>query len=174
MTPVIRVATPADARGVAHVVVTTWRVAYKGMISDAGLASLSVSEREDCWKARLGGRDPNALDWTTVVCEEGSNIIGFATSRPCGDEDKDSSSVGEVLAMYVLPDHWGRGLGKRLMDGALDQLKARSFSEVSLWVVEMNSRARRFYESAGFQADGLKRLTVRLGTEIVEVRYIKK
>jgi ribosomal protein S18 acetylase RimI-like enzyme len=169
---IIRDATEADARGVAEVVVNSWRVAYKGIIADEGLASLSVDERETSWRERLRGTEPLAADWTTVVCEAAGKVIGFATYRPCGDEDKERASVGELVAIYVLPDHWGRGIGKQMLDEVMGRFNAQAVSHVTLWVIESNARARRFYELAGFRADGLAKREAKLGTSLMLVRYV--
>jgi ribosomal protein S18 acetylase RimI-like enzyme len=173
MESVICVATEADARGIAEVVVFTWRVVYKGIISDDGLASLSIDERERCWRERLRGNDPDSADWTTLVCEIGGKIIGFTTHRPCGDEDKDRSSVGELLAIYLLPEYWGKGIGKQMLDEVINHFKQQAVSEISLWVIESNQRARRFYELAGFQSDGVKKSETKLGTSVVLMRYVR-
>ena len=169
----IRVATEADARGVARIVVESWRVAYKGIISDEGLAGLSIDEREVSWRERLRGSDPSSADWTTLVCEENGEAIGFATYRPCGDEDKDPSSVGELVAIYMLPHYWGQGLGKRMWEEVLRRFEAQGVSEITLWVIESNLRARRFYEIAGFRADGSKKVEPKLRTNLVLIRYAR-
>lgn len=168
-----RVATEADARGVAEVVVLTWRAVYKGIISDDGLASLSVDEREACWRDRLRGSDPDALDWTTLVSEVNGKIVGFTCYRPCGDEDKDRASVGELLAIYLLPEFWGRGLGRQMLDEVMRRFQDQGVLEETLWVFESNHRARRFYEIAGFRADGVKKRETKLGTSVVVVRYVR-
>ena len=173
MQALIRVATEADARGVAEVVVLTWQVVYKGIISDEGLAGLSIHERERCWVPRLRGSDPDSSDGTTLVCEIGGKIIGFTTHRPCGDEDKDRTSVGELVAIYLIPEYWGKGIGKQMLDEVMKHFQEQGVSEVSLWVIESNQRARRFYEIAGFQTDGVKKTEVKLGTSLVLVRYVK-
>jgi RimJ/RimL family protein N-acetyltransferase len=170
----IRVATEADARSVAEVLILSWRTAYRGIISDEGLAGLSIDEREACWRDRLRGDDPNSADWTNIVCESGGKIIGLATYRPCGDEDKDRGSVGELVAIYLLPSYWAQGLGKRMLDEVMSRFKEQSVSEVTLWVIESNRRARRFYEIAGFKPDGLKKNEVKLGTSLVLVRYVRE
>jgi GNAT superfamily N-acetyltransferase len=65
---------------------------------------------------------------------------------------------GEWLeAMYVLPAAWGRGLADQLHAAALDQLRAHGAMRGRLWVLELNGRARRFYERHGWQPDGTSR-----------------
>ncbi len=65
---------------------------------------------------------------------------------------------GEWLeAMYVLPAAWGSGLADRLHAAALDQLRAHGAVRARLWVLELNGRARRFYERHGWRPDGTSR-----------------
>jgi len=172
MADTIRIAKESDAYSIAEVVVLTWQVIYSGIISDKDLANFSVFEREKCWKKRLQGNDPQCLDWTTLVYEKERKIIGFATYRPSGDTDKNKDSVVELVAIYLLPGYWEQGLGKRLMDDVLGRAKTQGVSEVSLWVIEANSRARKFYERTGFHTDGAKKDQVILGTMVTEVRYV--
>jgi ribosomal protein S18 acetylase RimI-like enzyme len=88
--------------------------------------------------------------------------IGFATFGPYrlnGDPDGEvDPSAGEVLAIYVDPDHHGRGAGRALMDAAVAALRDTGVGEVRLWVLEANTPARRFYERYGFVADGERHL----------------
>ena len=56
------------------------------------------------------------------------------------------------------------------MAHALQALREMGFSQAVLWVLEQNSRARRFYEKQGFAADGAAR-TLHIGRDLAEVRY---
>ena len=63
---------------------------------------------------------------------------------------------------------------ERMLDEVMSRFKEQSVSEVTLWVIESNRRARRFYEIAGFKPDGLKKNEVKLGTSLVLVRYVRE
>jgi RimJ/RimL family protein N-acetyltransferase len=81
-----------------------------------------------------------------------------------------------VYAIYVDPDRWSTGTGRALMDTAVAHLHDAGFVEIRLWVLDDNPRARRFYERAGFRADGVTKVDTfdaggRFETEAVEVRY---
>jgi ribosomal protein S18 acetylase RimI-like enzyme len=54
--------------------------------------------------------------------------------------------------LYVVPEHWSTGAGRRLLDRVLETLIAAGEHRLVLWVLESNVRARRFYERAGFTA----------------------
>jgi GNAT superfamily N-acetyltransferase len=65
----------------------------------------------------------------------------------------------ELHALYVLPDYWNRGIGRRLLEAAV------GVSE--LWVLHDNFRARRFYEGHAWRADGMQRQAY----GVIELRY---
>ena len=56
--------------------------------------------------------------------------------------------------LYVRPEHWGSGLGRKLHDEVLDRLRAGGSPRCHLWVLEHNDRARRFYERLGWRENG--------------------
>ena len=57
------------------------------------------------------------------------------------------------------------------MAAAVDELRVLGFDEAILWVLDGNTRARRFYELAGWQPDGAEKQMVWRGVEVHEVRY---
>jgi ribosomal protein S18 acetylase RimI-like enzyme len=84
-------------------------------------------------------------------------LLGFVAYSPSRDDDADPDLVGEIDAIYVLPSAWGEGVGRRLMGAALARLAEAEFVQVTLWVLDSNIRARRFYEIAGWLADGAQK-----------------
>jgi RimJ/RimL family protein N-acetyltransferase len=60
-----------------------------------------------------------------------------------------------------------------LLEHAEDGL-ARDFDEATLWVLEANRRARRFYEHAGWRRDGTNKFEEFLGVHSEETRYRKR
>ena len=67
---------------------------------------------------------------------------------------------------------WGDGSGPALLAASLDALRASGFATASLWVLEDNPRARRFYEREGWAVDGGQRQEDVLGVTINEVGYL--
>lgn len=61
------------------------------------------------------------------------------------------SNGGDLLrTLYVRPSHQGMGVGSTLHDFALERLRARGCSRATLWTLEENWPARRFYEKRGW------------------------
>jgi hypothetical protein len=57
------------------------------------------------------------------------------------------------------------------MDAALQGLAGAGFTAATLWVLESNARARRFYEACGWSADGTAKVDDSRGFPLSEVRY---
>ena len=150
MTLRIREALPADARAIAEIHVRSWQAAYRGQLTDDYLDGLSVDDRLEQHRRSL--EEPPA-EWRTWVAQDGDVLAGFVVTGPSQDADA-TERTGEVYAIYLEPDRVGTGLGRELFEHALADLRDRRFSAVTLWVLETNERARRFYEVAGWRADG--------------------
>jgi ribosomal protein S18 acetylase RimI-like enzyme len=162
----VRAAKPDDAEAIARVHTRSWQQAYTHLFTAEELAGISVDARARMWREVIGG---SAI---VVVGEQDGEVAGFANAGPTGDHD--APGLGELNAIYVDPEAWGRGLGRELLAEIESQLRAQGFEEALLWVAEDNPRTRRFYELAGWAADGKQRPVEFLGREISEVRYRKQ
>jgi GNAT superfamily N-acetyltransferase len=160
----VRPATGADAVAIETIRVQGWRTAYRHVLPPAQLDGLPVDAER--WRVRLE-RPPRG--WSTLVVERDGHVIGFASTGPSRDE----LATGELYALYVQPDAWSTGAGRTLI-AAAEVALARSYDEVSLWVLEENTRARRFYEIAGWEFDGTRKVEELLGVDAVQVRYRKR
>jgi GNAT superfamily N-acetyltransferase len=164
----IRPAEPTDAPGIAEVHVRSWQDAYRGLLPQDYLDNLDVVHRREGWDRILA-----TTGWPRTgafVAEDSHAIIGFTHVGPTRDQDE-PRAVGEVTAIYVLSRAWGTGAGRALMAGAVSTLADAGFAEASLWVLDANTRARRFYELAGWAADGADRVEELRGFPLREVRY---
>jgi ribosomal protein S18 acetylase RimI-like enzyme len=166
----IRSAEATDARAIAAVHVASWRAAYVGLVPDDFLADLSVDDREAMWRDILVRTEWPARG-TLVLLREAA-VVGFASVGPSRDDDT-APGTGELWAIYLHPDHWGTGSGRRLMSEAVARLDEAGFVRATLWVLTGNDRARRFYEAAGWSSDGAVRTETRPGFVLTEVRYVR-
>lgn len=146
----IRDMTPEDADGKGYVHWKSWQETYRGLIPEAHLARQTLERCRDA-----------AHRWpeNTLVAELGGKIVGFACHGLCRDEDL--SGCGEVIAIYILKEVQGLGIGRALMEAALERLSA--YHTISVWVLKENRQAIGFYEHFGFQFDGAAQETA-LGT----------
>ena len=60
----------------------------------------------------------------------------------------------EIARLYVLEEYLGSGLGKKLLDTAVDFAKQHQKKYLWLGVWEHNARAIRFYEKNGLRIFG--------------------
>ena len=161
----IRLAEPEDAMAVARVHVRSWQVAYRGLLPDEYLDQLRPEDRAERYD--FASRDP--LKPRTIVATEGGLIYGFATTAP--SRDPDLKDHGELFALYVEPEQWGRGIGVALVSAARAHLFGSGFRDALLWVLAGNVRAEHFYQIDGWAADDLRRTDSVWGVTVDEVRY---
>ncbi|MAT97505.1 MAG: GNAT family N-acetyltransferase [Anaerolineaceae bacterium] len=165
----IRMATVDDVEQIAAVHVQSWQGAYRGLLPDDFLANLSVERRIEQWQRVLSNPANNV-----PVYEDEGQVVGFVSYGRTRDEDLDQDKTGEIYAIYLLPDRWGKGFGAALMKESLARLEKQGYQAVSLWALTGNERAIRFYEQFGFKPDGTTKVDSRPGgLELHEVRYVK-
>ena len=130
--------------------VRSWQEAYRGLLPDSYLERLSVDERAERRLTSIAEAAPRS---GVLVAEADGLIVGFASFCPSRDDDA-AEDVGEVPAIYLDPEVVGRGIGRRLFEAVTEELRRAGFGRATLWVLEANERARRFYERAGWRWDG--------------------
>jgi GNAT superfamily N-acetyltransferase len=160
----IRTPTGEDAPGIARAQERAWQSAYRNVFPVDELDRGGFI-RAALWRERLEHPPPG---WTTFVADEDGEIIGFVSVGP----SRDQRGLGELYAIYVHPDWWGTGTGRSLIERGETELRFR-YREATLWVLEANPRARSFYETAGWAADGANKSDERWGVRAPEVRYRK-
>ena len=141
----------------------TWQQAYAHIFPAEQLAAIREDQRAEGWRGHI--TEPSTH---TLVADEPEGVAGFVSVGPALDEPE---PLGELFAIYVLPEASGRGIGQALMAEALSRLRGDGYDEAILWVFEDNPRTRRFYESAGWQADGGVKDDTMLETAVRELRY---
>lgn len=56
--------------------------------------------------------------------------------------------------IFVVPIHWGQGIGGQLVDAVLAEAQSRGYDRVQLWTHLDNARAQRLYDGRGFSRSG--------------------
>lgn len=161
----IRQARPDDASAVAGVYVRSWRVAFAGLIPQHYLGAMDPSREESEWKIRI-----TETRWPSsgvLVAETEAGIVGFAGFSA----SQETPAIAEVGTLYAIPEVWSTGIGKQLMLATLTVLGQADYTQATLWVLEDNQRARRFYEAAGWAADGAAVEDFTGGASLQKLRY---
>ena len=190
----VREGAAADIPAIEEVRRASWRAAYAGLIEAQHI------ERDVARPSRLPHPNPSRrtlvatagdhravvgysafgpqrtvppAPLTTFPADEGQAEEGPpAQPAPPFTESGLAGETGEVYALYVTPAWWSTGTGRSLMAAALAALSETGFDRAVLWVLAGNARARRFYERAGFTADGAVNVLAGLGG-VLEVRYAR-
>lgn len=149
--PIIRLATSPDAPALAHLARRTFIEAYASETTPDDLAAyLEQALTLGTWRDELARSDYGCL-----LAVAGPDSIGYAQLRkgftpPCVRDE----APMELARLYVLERWVGRGVGSRLMQGALDLATARGASALWLGVWDRNARAIAFYRRWGFRDVG--------------------
>ena len=165
----LRSALPSDAQAIAHVHIRSWQAAYRDLMPADYLHSLgaTLARREAFWSRSIESGESNV-----VVAELDTQVVGWICIGAGRDEDAVVGESGEVMAIYVLAEHWHTGVGLALWQAGVQQLIAQDFQRLTLWVLAGNERAIRFYRRAGcVEEAGSERTLERGGVTLVEVRY---
>ncbi|MFJ8901405.1 ribosomal protein S18-alanine N-acetyltransferase [Streptomyces sp. NPDC102351] len=109
------------------------------------------------WSELAHARGPGATR-RYVVAEEGGRIVGYAGLTTSGAEgDAGDAPAADVQTIAVTRDHWGTGLGSRLLTELLRAATEFECTEVMLECRVDNVRAQKLYERFGFEAIGVRR-----------------
>lgn len=165
----VRAAAPSDAEQIAAVHVQSWQAAYRGLLPQDYLDQLDPADRLPRWRRTLREVDP--ASGGVIVAVKNGRICGASWFGPARDTDTDPIQVGELIGIYLVPEAWGKGLGRSLMTAAAEHLTIAGYTQATLWVLQSNARARRFYAKAGWTEDGAVKQDDRLGFPITELRY---
>ena len=82
------------------------------------------------------------------IAEDNGTIIGG-----CGVFPTPGLSVGcaELVKLYLLPSHRGKGIGRELIERTLDKARILGYTQIYLESLPELSKAIHIYEKAGFR-----------------------
>ena len=133
---VIRKAGEEDVRAVSEIIVEGWQTAYRGIIDGDFLDSLSVESQYQ--------RDVRRFGKYRVAADE-RGVLGFAWNEVMDGEDADC----EIIALYVRASERKKGVGRALLQDAMDAFRKAGRKRMIIWCLKENHEARKFYEKTG-------------------------
>jgi len=144
----IRKGVVIDASAVATININTWKVAYKGIIPQVHLDSLSINDKIPRWEKAIKDLTVNKKELFIAEISDlnGSEIIGFSMGGPSHFEDYKID--GDLYAIYVLPKYWNQGIGTLLFNSVIKYFLNKNFKTMVIWALKENS-ACNFYEKLG-------------------------
>lgn len=139
----IRKARQSDIEAIAEIKVMGWKTAYRGIIDDEYLNSMSLSDQADNFK--------NSYSLETIfVAETENEILGFCRFYEYDNavyEDKEIDC--EIREIYVRPSMKRMGIGSQLFGHTYLYLKNKGKKKLYLGCFKKNVNAIRFYEKMG-------------------------
>jgi len=127
--------TAEEIEGKSRVHWQTWREAYDEILP------AEFQEQMTLDKCRLYSQK---YPENTLIALDDAKVVGFVSYGDFRDSD---TRAGEIFALYVLKDYYGKGVGQQLMQAAFAALYG--YQEIILWVLEDNKRAIAFYGKMG-------------------------
>ncbi|MDH4168373.1 MAG: bifunctional GNAT family N-acetyltransferase/class I SAM-dependent methyltransferase [Acidimicrobiia bacterium] len=144
----LRPARPDDAEAVAEANNRCWQTAYRGVLPDEALDAIGPHDRVEAWRQW-------ALDHPdrfVVAVDDDDRAVGYVTVDPAPVGEPDH--VGEILSLYVHPDHWRSGVGRLLLDCGCRLLVDAGCTQGLLCTLADVAPTRAFYAAQGWLHDG--------------------
>lgn len=146
--PIVRRATPADLPRIGR------------------LGALLVEEHYEFDSRRFLAAEPGTAegyasfistqiedpDMAVLVADDDGNVIGYAYAAVEGHDYMALRGPAGVLHDVIVdPEHRGRGVGRLLLDAALEFVRSRGGPRVVLSTAARNEAAQRIFASMGFR-----------------------
>lgn len=143
----ISIARPEDARLIRQIQHDVWLTTYPNEALgitlqeiQARVAAYITPEAVEYLQKSLA--NPDQMTWLANL---DSKIVGYCMALK-GEE------TNQITAIYILEEYHGKGLGKALIEPALNWLGTAKPIEVE--VASYNAKAIRFYNKHGFRDSG--------------------
>jgi len=152
-----------DLAAVGNLYALSWQHHYMGILPDTYLERLTG----DRWNAILCADPSSSIAVFVDGKLRGAATIGFP-------RDEGRENYGEVTSIYLHPESKNQGLGRRLMETAMERLREEGCENVCVWVMEPCRASIGFYEHIGFRPSGRTHGEMYGGRMIPLVEYIRK
>ncbi len=136
----LRQATPDDLEAIQRVAERSWTADYPAFTSRES----AVEGVHEWYSERRLHEEIDRPDAVVLVAERVGDVVGFAHAAWSGQQ-------GDVMRVYVDPDHRGQGVGSALLESTVATLFERDVEEVRGMVLADNEPGNEFYRSHGFE-----------------------
>ena len=159
----IRRAAPADAEAICAVHVASIRGLCAGHYTAAQIDAWAGGKRPELYARAM---EQGEAMFVAELLPPAAGGAGSATVIGIG-----TAQGGEVRAVYVHPDHVGRGVGSALLKAVEAHARAEGISVLRL---HSTLNARSFYAAYGYQDEGEAVFPLRPGVELPCVKMSKR
>ena len=160
-----REAQAEDAGLISRIYATSWREAYRGLLPQHSLDRLP----DDYWV-------PTIRSW--LMIGQFAGLIAYEDDLPVGcaifgrGRDESHSDWGEIVAVYLLPAYFRRGVGTALVQETLAALRQEGFCRFYLWCLAGADAAEAFYRKMQFKPTSDHHFFPIGGETAREIRYV--
>lgn len=123
--------------------------AFEGVSIDQGIENVFGQINGHDWKWRKARhladdlqRDPEGI----LVAEYDGRIVGFVSTWM----DREAG-IGHIPNISLVPDMRGQGLGRRLLELALDRFRQAGMTHAKIETLVQNEIGNHLYQSVGFE-----------------------
>jgi ribosomal protein S18 acetylase RimI-like enzyme len=131
----IRRASVDDTDAIAAYHHRCWVIAFSSLLEPGMVDRMDPVGKVDRWRQWLAPES----NFVTMVADLSGTPIGHTTV-----------SGHELVHLFVDPDHWGHGLGRKLLEVGEGILRSAGHREIELNTMVGNERAIDLYCSAGW------------------------
>lgn len=155
----IKEATFADLADIARIHVRSWQQTYVGLVPQAYLDSMDVLTFQKKWEGIFQGNI--AENKNLYIAYDNGKAAGFISFGRNRDRHKDG--WGEIYALYLLKQSWGKSIGYALFEKTRHKLREGGIDHAYLWVLDTNENALRAYGKWGGIIDKTSTLNTKIG-----------
>ncbi|MBB6626465.1 GNAT family N-acetyltransferase [Nocardioides sp. KIGAM211] len=166
----VRIAWGDDAGAIAELQLRTWRTSYADLVPMDALPT-DVAGAAEAWRQSLAA-SKDARNRVLVALER-NRVVGFAITSPAADPDCDPVADAELMELTIDPDERGKGHGSRLLQAAVDTMRADRFTRAVLWAMSTDDALRGFLTEAGWAPDTAHRELDLDGDGTTRVRQVR-
>ena len=131
-----------DIPHVVDIQMNGWLEAYRGIIDDYTLDSMDRNRKI----TKMQGNYTNGL---FIVATLNNEVVGFCRYA---DDNSYSPNWGidcEITALYIKPELKYQGIGTKLFNYVVDDMKNKNKKKLVIWCLKDNYPSRKFYEKMG-------------------------
>lgn len=164
--PTLTPAVAADAAAIALLHAQSWRIAYRGLLTDEYLDQHVLGDRTTFWSKRFSAPQPERR--LVLKALDDSALLGFV----CVLLDEEPAWGVRLDNLHVSPGLKGTGIGYVLFQAAREwTAQMMPDALMHLWCVERNLVARRFYDRQGGKVVETASRPIAQGLCLPELRY---
>jgi ribosomal protein S18 acetylase RimI-like enzyme len=135
--------------------------------------ALALEEEETTSLDAVARRlERSSTEWYILGAFEGEKLVGILSFRRWGGlKIRHRASIG---GMYVLPESRRRGIGKALLEEAIQQARVlRGVEDLILAVTVGNERARSLYLTVGFVPVAIDPRYIKVGERYFDIEWMQ-